>query len=171
MLVFLLLYLPSRKHAYIILTPFDPTFIVKLGFAGIYIIFLIFAQNIDCGYSLEPLAEVGLTSTHNLFLSRIIKKNIRDVSIYLNRRVFVMPLLSSASSSIFLSSLIPALLPRFGKPTILTCMCLSLPGRTSLRKQAYLKIVKLLPHKKEYFQIKILVYFMFLLKIQIVGTR
>ena len=36
---------------------FDPLkphfYIVKLGFTGVYIIFLIFAQNIDCGYSLE----------------------------------------------------------------------------------------------------------------------
>ena len=31
-------------------------------------IFLIFAQNIDCGYSLEQLAEAFLTSTHNLCL-------------------------------------------------------------------------------------------------------
>ena len=29
-------------------------------------IFLIFAQNIDCGYTLEHLAEAVLTSTHNL---------------------------------------------------------------------------------------------------------
>ena len=29
-------------------------YIVKLGFTGIYIIFLISAQNIDCGYLLEP---------------------------------------------------------------------------------------------------------------------
>ena len=36
---------PSRKHAYIILTPLNPTHIVKLGFAGVYpIIFLISAQ-------------------------------------------------------------------------------------------------------------------------------
>ena len=35
---------PSRKHAYIILTPLNPHFyIVKLGFAGVYIIFLISA--------------------------------------------------------------------------------------------------------------------------------
>ena len=27
---------------------------VKLGFIGVYIIFLISVQNIDCGYSLEP---------------------------------------------------------------------------------------------------------------------
>ena len=45
----------SRKHAYIILTPHEPHFyIVKLGFTGVYIIFLISAQNIDCGYTLEP---------------------------------------------------------------------------------------------------------------------
>ena len=44
----------SRKHAY----NFDPLkphfYVVKLGFTGVYIIFLISAQNIDCGYSLEP---------------------------------------------------------------------------------------------------------------------
>ena len=28
-------------------------YIVKLGFTGVYIIFLISAQNIDCGYWLE----------------------------------------------------------------------------------------------------------------------
>ena len=34
--------------------PHKPHFyIVKLGFTGVYIIFLISAQNIDCGYSLE----------------------------------------------------------------------------------------------------------------------
>ena len=37
---------------------FDPLkphfYIVKLGFTGVYIIFLISTQNIDCGYSLEP---------------------------------------------------------------------------------------------------------------------
>ena len=45
----------SRKHAYIILTPLNPLFyIVKLGFTGVYIIFIIFLillKNIDCGYS------------------------------------------------------------------------------------------------------------------------
>ena len=39
---------------YTILTPLNPTFyIVKVGFTGVYIIFLISVQNIDCGYSLE----------------------------------------------------------------------------------------------------------------------
>ena len=42
---------------------FDPLkphfYIVKLGFTGVYIIFLISAQNIDCGYSLEPSRRSG----------------------------------------------------------------------------------------------------------------
>ena len=52
--------LASRKHAYIILTPLKPHFyIVKLGFAGVQVIFLISAQNMDCGYSLEPPRRGG----------------------------------------------------------------------------------------------------------------
>ena len=42
---------------------FDPLkshcYIVKLGFTGVYIIFLISAQNINCGYSLEPPRRGG----------------------------------------------------------------------------------------------------------------
>ena len=42
---------------------FDPLkphfYIEKLGFTGVYIIFLISAQNIDCGYSLEPPRRGG----------------------------------------------------------------------------------------------------------------
>ena len=42
---------------------FDPLkphfYIVKLGFIGVYIIFLISAQKIDCGYSLEPPRRGG----------------------------------------------------------------------------------------------------------------
>ena len=34
-------------------------YIVKLGFAGVYIIFLISAEIIDCGYSLEPPRKGG----------------------------------------------------------------------------------------------------------------
>ena len=34
-------------------------YIVKLGFTGVYIIFLISAKNIDCGYSLEPPRRGG----------------------------------------------------------------------------------------------------------------
>ena len=37
------------------LHPLTPRFdIVKLGFTGVYIIFLFLLYNIDCGYSLEP---------------------------------------------------------------------------------------------------------------------
>ena len=42
---------------------FDPLkthfYIVKLGFTGVYIIFLILLENIDCGYSLEPPRRGG----------------------------------------------------------------------------------------------------------------
>ena len=64
-------------------------YIVKLGFTGVYIIFLISAQNIDCGYSLElphwggsneyPQSmfwanEAVLTSTQNLCFEQKHKK-------------------------------------------------------------------------------------------------
>ena len=42
---------------------FDPLkshfHMVKLGFTGVYIIFLIFLKNKDCGYSLEPPRQGG----------------------------------------------------------------------------------------------------------------
>ena len=59
------------KHAYsniitkTCLYNFDPLkphfYIVKLGFTGVCIIFLISAQNIDCGYSLEPPVNPNFT--------------------------------------------------------------------------------------------------------------
>ena len=60
---------------------FDPLkphfYIVKLGFTGVYIIFLISAQNIDCGYSLEPPRRGGSNEyPQSMFLSRN-NKNIR----------------------------------------------------------------------------------------------
>ena len=40
--------------------PLKPHFyIVKLGFTGVYIIFLFLLKNIDCGYSLEPPRRGG----------------------------------------------------------------------------------------------------------------
>ena len=49
---------------------FDPHkphfYIVKLGFTGVFIVFLISAQNIDCGYSLEPPRRGGSNEYHNL---------------------------------------------------------------------------------------------------------
>ena len=83
--------------------PLKPHFcIVKLGFTGVYIIFHISAQNIDCGYSLEPPRRGGSNEyPQSKFLSRH-KKNIRifyliffhillvNFPVYLNRLVFVM---------------------------------------------------------------------------------
>ena len=52
--------IPSRNHAYIVLTPLKPhLYIVKLGFTGVYNIFLISPQNTECGYSLEPPRRGG----------------------------------------------------------------------------------------------------------------
>ena len=44
----------SRKHAYNFDSLKPHFYIVKLGFTWVYIIFLISAKKIDCGYSLEP---------------------------------------------------------------------------------------------------------------------
>ena len=47
--------------------PLKPNFyIVKLGFTGVYIIFLILLKNIDCGYSLESPRRGGSNEYHNL---------------------------------------------------------------------------------------------------------
>ena len=55
-----------KLHMYITKTylyNFDPLkphfYILKLGFAGVQVIFLISAQNMDCGYSLEPPRRGG----------------------------------------------------------------------------------------------------------------
>ena len=62
---------PIQKHAITktCLYNFDPLkphfYIVKLGFTGVYTIFLISAQNIDCGYSLEPPCR-GKSDVQNL---------------------------------------------------------------------------------------------------------
>ena len=76
---------------------FDPLklhfYIVKLGFRGVYIIFLISAQNISCWFS--------LTSTHNLcfeekhekyqnFYLKIFNFLVVKFLVYLKRYVFVM---------------------------------------------------------------------------------
>ena len=56
-----------QKHAYIIVDPLKPHFyIVKLGFTGVYIIFLISAQKQIVGTRYNRLVEAVLTSTHNL---------------------------------------------------------------------------------------------------------
>ena len=82
--------------------PFKPHFyIVKLGFTGVYIIFLISAQNIDCGYSLEPPRRCGSSEyPQSMFWAEIWKISdffflktqflVVKFSIYLNRRVFLI---------------------------------------------------------------------------------
>ena len=55
-------YLPTYHHENIPIY-FDPLkphfYVVKLGFTGVSIIFIISAQKIDCGYSLEPPRRGG----------------------------------------------------------------------------------------------------------------
>ena len=88
----------SRKHAYIMLTPLKPHFyIVKLGFTGVYIVFLISAQK----HRLWACVTGGSNEyPQSMFLNRNMK-NIRifienfhflvvEFSVYLNRLVFVM---------------------------------------------------------------------------------
>ena len=78
---------------------FDPLkphfYVVKLGFTGVYIIFLISAQNIDCRYSSEPPRQKFLSRNKKntrVFLSENFQFLVVKFSIYLNRRVFVMVL-------------------------------------------------------------------------------
>ena len=78
--------------------PLKPHFyIVKLGFTGVYIIFVISAQK----HRLWVLDEAVLTSTHNLCFEQKCEKYwffyvkkchflVVKFSVYLNRRVFVM---------------------------------------------------------------------------------
>ena len=97
-------YMASTDSFYIRLTcpcdyyPIAPYFyIVKLGFTSVYN-FLIFALNINCGYSIE---EAVLTSTHNVCFRAKIRKHhnfsseyflfySRENSSILHWRVFVM---------------------------------------------------------------------------------
>ena len=76
---FVNLSISSRKHTYIILTPLKPHFyMVKLGFTGLYIIFLILLKkNIGCGYSLEPPRRGGSNEyPQSMFWTEIWKLSI-----------------------------------------------------------------------------------------------
>ena len=54
------IYTRIRKTCPCNIYPLKPHFyIVKLGFAGVYLFFLFLLQNIDCGYSLEPPRRGG----------------------------------------------------------------------------------------------------------------
>ena len=67
-------YPPSRKHAYVILTLLNPTFYSKTGVSrGIHYL-LISAQNIDCGYSLDPPRRGGSNEyPESMFIAEIRK--------------------------------------------------------------------------------------------------
>ena len=66
--------------------PLNPHFyIVKLGFTGVYIIFLIPAQNIDCGYSLEPPRQGGSNEyPQSMFLNR----NMKNLKVF-NLKIYI----------------------------------------------------------------------------------
>ena len=84
---------------------FDPLkhhfYIVKLGFTGVNIIFLISAQNIHCGYSLEPPRRDGSNEYPQSVLSRDMRRFrifhlktfiflVVKFSVYLNRLVLII---------------------------------------------------------------------------------
>ena len=67
--------------------PFEPHFYIeKLGFTRVYIIYLISAQNINCGYSLQPPHRGGSNEYNNLCFEQKIWKNIR---FFLSKNFFV----------------------------------------------------------------------------------
>ena len=82
--------IPSRKHAYVILTPLKPHFyIVKLGFTGVYIIVLISAQKHRL-WVLVRTASSRNMKKYQKFLSENFTIFGGKISVYLNRHVFVM---------------------------------------------------------------------------------
>ena len=98
------MYFTIKKTSLYNFDPIKPHFyIVKLGFTGVYIIFLISAQNIDCRYSLEPPRRGGSDEyPQSMFRQKYEKKKYQNFlsenfhflmakfSIYLHRHVFVM---------------------------------------------------------------------------------
>ena len=73
---------------YMTCIPTEPfCYIAKLGYAGVYLVFLFLIQNIDCGYTLD-LTEAVITCAHNLFSAKI-----RKISIF-----FLMNQLKQANS-------------------------------------------------------------------------
>ena len=158
-----------------------------MGFERVYIIFSYFcSKNIDCGCSL-------VTNTHNLsFWAKIRKISeffiwkssflVLKFSVYLNRHVFVMfskNKLDFLGKVLFLISLFfPAKLKilkdlkqiNFFKvlkdpPEGLLGNQTKKTNEKPLRKPAYSNTLKILPPKIKSFQIKILIFFQFLLKI------
>ena len=99
-------YVPSRKHAYIILTSLTQFLCSKTGLQGYSLFFLFLINNIYCGYSLEPprqgdsneylqsmfWVEIWKISKFFFVFFFYLKTQFLEVkfSIHLNRAVFVM---------------------------------------------------------------------------------
>ena len=69
-----------------------------MGFSGVYIIFLIFYQNIECGYTLEPSHRGGSNEHPQSMFETKIKKillisipGLTTDGIILHRRVILVP--------------------------------------------------------------------------------
>ena len=97
-------WLPITKTYLYIFDPLKPPFyIVKLGFTGVYIIFLIFAQKHILWVLVRTASPRRFERVPTIYVLNRIMKNIRfflsenfpflvvKFSIYLNRRVFAMP--------------------------------------------------------------------------------
>ena len=70
--------------------PLEPHFyIVKLGYAGVYLFFLFLLQNIDCGHSLELPRRGGSNEYPQSVLSKN-KKNIKKFFFcYLKKSLYI----------------------------------------------------------------------------------
>ena len=69
-------------HASEVAWNFDPIkphfYIIKLGFTGVYIIFLFLLRNIDGGCSLEPPRRDGSNEYHNLCFEQKFEKKYQN---------------------------------------------------------------------------------------------
>ena len=86
---------PIRKTCPCKVYPLEPHFYVaKLGYAGVYLVFLFLLQNIDCGYSLEHVPTIYVLSKNKKNIKKFLLKififyNFKNTCI-LHGRVFVM---------------------------------------------------------------------------------
>ena len=113
------LYLITKTYLY----NFDPLkphfYITKLGFTGVYIIFLISAQKHRLWVLVRTASPMGvLTCTYNLcfeqkyekyynFLSENLQFLVVKILMYLNRRVFVMFCYYSFEPQVFVGTVLP----------------------------------------------------------------
>ena len=66
-------------------------YIVKLGYAGVYLFFLFLVQNIDCGYSLEPPRQ-GSSNVYRVPTIYVLSKNMKSIKIFLMKfSIFTAP--------------------------------------------------------------------------------